>query len=46
MKWRLSKMLPKIYGDKVEFNLQTNRDDQSIKVEFVNADHKACHIEK
>lgn len=46
MKWRLSKMLPKIYGDKVEVNSQSNRDDQSIKVEFVNATHKECHIEK
>lgn len=46
MKWRLSKMLPKTYGDKVELTSQSNRDDQSIKVEFVNADHKACHIEK
>lgn len=46
MKWRLSKMLPRIYGDKVELNSYSDRQDHSIKVEFVNADYKKCHIEK
>lgn len=46
MKWRLSKMLPKTYGDKVELNSHSDKQDQSIKVEFVNVDHKNCNNEK
>lgn len=37
MKWRLSKMLPKTYGDKIEVTPLSEQKDQSITVQFVNA---------
>lgn len=35
MKWRLSKMLPKAYGDKIEVTPLSEQKDQSITVTFI-----------
>lgn len=37
MKWRLSKMLPKAYGDKIDVTPLSEQKDQSVTVQFVNS---------